>query len=119
MTGAKIIPTLAALLALFARETVARQTAGYGVAGIGTTADGSGYNVHVNWLVPGDQTSKGGVNLTVSKEGRVVYRVQTDKNTLPTMISVSPDLATPPVPVWGYVKGFTVKYSSVARAALR
>ena len=53
----RLIVTAAALLALCNREAVARQAAGYGVAGIGTTADGSGYNVHVNWVYPGNQTS--------------------------------------------------------------
>lgn len=109
----KLILTMVALLTLVARETAAGQTAGYAVGGIGTTSLGSGYNVHVNWTYPGNQTSKGGVILTESKDGRVVYRVQTDKNTLPTMISVSPDLGTLQVAVWAYVKGFTVKYSSL------
>ncbi len=65
------------------------------MAGVGSTTDAlGGYNVSVNWLYPSYVTTKGGVNLAQWANYQVVYRVVTDKNTLPKMISVVPDLRT-------------------------
>jgi len=108
-----LILTLPALLALAAQPTAlaAQQTAAYGLSGVGTATHTSGYNAHVNWSEPSRVTSKGGLNLTVVQDGKVVRRVKTGQ-VLPKIESVTPDLTSPPVPVWGYVKNFTIKYSS-------
>ena len=111
MPAMKPILSLAAVLALAAQRTTAQQPTGYGLSGVGTSPDGSlSYNATVAWLEPSRTTSKGGVNLVESKDGKVVYRVVTDKLTLPKMVSVAADLQ---VPVWGYVKSCAVKYSSL------
>ncbi len=119
MKATSFILILGTLLLLGIQLAAARPAVQYAVSGVGTTVDGSGFNVHVNWLSPGNTTTKGGVNLKVVERSRVVYQVATDKNTLPKILNVTPDLRKLRVPVYGYARNFTVRYSSLGSCGPR